>query len=513
MTADFYPKYVLWPRPQRGGYNSPSFAGIVYFAVLPQLRKLLLIAMPVLVVALVFSNWGDTSDALQRIKDDGELRVLTRNSATTYYESQGNPAGFEYQLAKGFADHLGVKLKMIPVVGLEEIFVKLENGEADMAAAGLTITEERHKRLMFGPSYMSIKQLFIYNRALGQPASEVDDLIGRRIRVLANSAHAELLSALQAGHPQLTWKESRDLETIDLLEQLADGQIDFTVVDSNDFYANRAFYPDFRIAFSAGKPVPLAWAMHRQPASEPLRREMEVYFSELQESGLLARLIDRHFTFSERQSFVSTQTFLQRMDERLPDVKGLIEQVAIEYDMDWRLLAAISYQESHWESDATSPTGVRGMMMLTQATADELGVDDRLNPMESLRGGARYYRKLLTRLPSGIEQPDRGWFALAAYNIGLGHLEDARVLTQRAGQDPNLWKDVRSHLPLLRQAKWYKTTKYGFARGDEPVRYVENIRHYYSLLTWDELNRYRVPPPRIVSDYLPAAINRSFYAL
>lgn len=478
----------------------------------PNILKILLIAIPLTVVAVVFSYWDDSDNRLQNIREAGVIRVLTRNAATTFYENQGTPAGFEYQLAKGFADHIGVKLKMIPVVGLEQIFYKLEQGDADFAAAGLTITEQRHKRMVFGPSYMKIKQLFIYNRRLTQTMNSIESLIGKRIGVMANSSHAELLSALQQNYPKLEWKESRDLETFDLLEQLADGQIDVTVVDSNEFYANRAFYPDFRIALSAGKPVPLAWAMFRDPANEPLRQEMEVYFKTIQENGKLARLIDRYFSFSERQSFLSTHTFMLRMEDRLPEVKGMIEQVAIEYDMDWRFLAAISYQESHWEATAKSPTGVRGMMMLTRATAEELGVEDRLDPMESLRGGARYFKKLLARIPSGVEQPDRGWFALAAYNIGLGHLEDARVLTEKNGGNPDLWKDVRENLPLLRQAKWYKTTKYGFARGDEPVRYVQNIRHYYSLLTWDELNRYRIPPPKIVSDYLPEALNRSFLA-
>ena len=200
-------------------------------------------------------------------------------------------------------------------------------------------------------------------------------------------------------------------------------------------------------------------------------------------------------------------------EDRLPDVKGIIEQVAIEYDLDWRLLAAISYQESHWDAAARSPTGVRGMMMLTRSTASELQVDDRLDPLQSLRGGARYYKKLYSRLPPGIDVPDRSWFALAAYNIGLGHVEDARVITQQRGGNPNLWNDVRENLPLLRQQKWYKPSKYGYARGDEAARYVRNIRDYYSLLTWDELNRYRVPPPRIVSDYLPAELNRGFDAL
>ena len=181
--------------------------------------------------------------------------------------------------------------------------------------------------------------------------------------------------------------------------------------------------------------------------------------------------------------------------------------------MDWRFLAAISYQESYWNPKAKSPTGVRGMMMLTLPTAKELGVANRLDPLQSLRGGARYYKKLYARLPGGIEAPDRAWFALAAYNIGLGHLEDARVITEKRGGNPNLWKDVKESLPLLRQRKWYKQTRYGYARGDEPVRYVENIRSYYSLLTWDELNRYRIPPPRIVSDYLPEALNRGLNAL
>jgi membrane-bound lytic murein transglycosylase F len=472
-----------------------------------------LCATLLLLIAGVLSGCDDNSDKLQEIRDTGVLRVLTRNGATTYYETQGAPAGFEYQLALAFANHLNVKLEMIPVVGLDEVFTGLAEDRADIAAAGLSITPSRQETLLFGPSYLSVKQFFIYNRDVNAPMSSVEDLIGKQIRIIGNTAHAEQLKAMQEDRPDLHWAESRDLETIDLLEQLAEGEIDVTMVNSTEYYANRAFYPSFRIAFSAGKPRKLAWAMSATPANASLIKEMTAFFKVINGNGKLARLVERNFTFNERQTFISTHTFLQMKEDRLPEVKGIIEQVAIEYDIDWRLLAAISYQESHWDATARSPTGVRGMMMLTRSTASELKVSDRLDPLESLRGGVRYYKKLYGRLPSGIEAPDRSWFALAAYNIGLGHLEDARVITQKRGGNPNLWNDVRESLPLLRQQKWYKPSKYGYARGDEAARYVRNIRDYYSLLTWDELNRYRVPPPRIVSDYLPDELNRGFDAL
>ncbi|WP_373081500.1 membrane-bound lytic murein transglycosylase MltF [Zhongshania sp.] len=479
----------------------------------PKIRQFLLRALLSVLFVGLFTHCSENSDKLQQIRKDGVLRVLTRNGATTYYESQGAPAGFEYQLARAFADHLGVELEMIPVVGLDEVFDGLAEGRADIAAAGLSISPERQDTLVFGPSYLSIKQFFIYNRDVNEPIKSAKDLVGKKIRVLGNTAHVHLLNELKREHPELTWYESRDFETIDLLEQIADGQIDATIINSNEFYANRAFYPSFRIGFSAGKPRKLAWAIKATPSNAGLTKAIADFFKIMTENGKLDRLVERHFTFNERRTFISTQTFLQLKEERLPDVKGMIEQVAIEYDLDWRLLAAISYQESHWDAEARSPTGVRGMMMLTRATAEELNVDDRLDPMQSLRGGARYYKKMLSRLPSGIEPPDRSWFALAAYNIGLGHVEDARVITQQLGGNPNLWNDVRENLPLLRQKKWFKPTRYGYARGDEAVRYVRNIRDYYSLLTWDELNRYRVPPPRIAADYLPAELNRGFDAM
>ena len=144
----------------------------------------------------------------------------------------------------------------------------------------------------------------------------------------------------------------------------------------------------------------------------------------------------------------------------------------------------MGYQESQWDPDAVSPTGVRGLMMLTEDTANFLDVNDRDDPTQSIFGGALYYSQLFAQLPESIKDPDRGWMALAAYNIGLGHLLDARMLTQEVGGNPNHWLEVRNSLPLLTQARWYSRTRHGYARGYETVNYVGNVRNYYDMLTW-----------------------------
>jgi membrane-bound lytic murein transglycosylase F len=192
------------------------------------------------------------------------------------------------------------------------------------------------------------------------------------------------------------------------------------------------------------------------------------------------------------------------MRSELPQWQVLIEQVAQEYQMDWRLLAAMAYQESHWNPEARSHTGVRGLMMLTQVTADELGIDDRTDAGESLRGGARFFKDLLRRLPADIEEPDRSSMALAAYTIGMGHLEDARVLTERAGKDPHLWPDVRAHLPDLQNPDIFPMTRFGFAEGNQAVTYVDNIRHYEGMLALQSLPTSRLSPPLQVETLLPA---------
>ena len=152
--------------------------------------------------------------------------------------------------------------------------------------------------------------------------------------------------------------------------------------------------------------------------------------------------------------------------------------------IDWRLIAAIAYQESHWDPEAISPTGVRGMMMLTAHTADMMEVVDRHDARSSVLGGAHYYLRVRSKVPERIREPDRSWLAVAAYNLGFGHLEDARILTQFQGADPDQWDEVRERLPLLSDKAWFSRVQRGFAPGQTAVTYVDNVRRYYEILMW-----------------------------
>lgn len=453
-----------------------------------------------------------SSDHLQEIKDTGVLRVLTRNSPTTYFEDRSGPTGFEYELAQQFADYLGVKLQIDTQPNIEGIYENLNRGRADLAAAGLAITPRRQQDVWFSVPYLDVEQLVLTRDGSTQIAA-ADGLAGARIALMAGSGGAELLDELKARHPDLQWTEARDAETLDLLDQLDGNEIDATIVTSNEYQANRAFYPGLHAAFSMGIPTQLAWALNKDPRNERLLQELQRFFEKIRANGELAQLVERYYTTSADNDRYDTATFTDNLERTLPKYRELIEQVAEDYDLDWRLLAAVSYAESEWKPHAVSPTGVRGMMMLTNSTAREMGVKDRVDPLQSLRGGARYLKGILQELPADIPEADRTWFALATYNIGRGHVDDARTIAEKLGKDPNRWADVKETLPLLQKSQYYEKTRNGYARGREPVRYVQNVRYYYNLLTWTEVARQRTPPPKATDQYLPEIFDATLNAL
>jgi len=451
-------------------------------------------------------------DHLQAIKSAGVLKVVTRNGPTTYYEDRHGPTGFEYELAELFAERLGVRLEIQTEASLDMLLDAVERGRVDIGAAGLTVTPERLGRVLFAPPYLDAETLVLV-REDHPPALSPADLIGLRLQVLAHSSHAEELRALQNEHPTLHWIESEDVETTDLLDALDEGTIDATVIDSNEYIANRAFYPRLRVAFRIGEPAKLAWAVSQRESSAALLKELEGFFSELRDDGRLAQLVERHYSHSEANSLIDSTAFTERTTTILPRYIDHIQRTADEFGLDWRLLAAISYQESHWNPRAMSFTGVRGFMMLTLPTAKAMGVTNREDAVQSLRGGARYFVRTHQKIPGRIAEPDRTWFALAAYNVGLGHLEDARKLALHLGKDPDKWADVKEVLPLLSRRQWYSKTRHGYARGSEPVRFVQNIRHYYNLLSWGDVAKQRTPPATITEQYLPEGFDVTLNAL
>ncbi|HEY9199774.1 MAG TPA: membrane-bound lytic murein transglycosylase MltF [Gammaproteobacteria bacterium] len=436
----------------------------------------------ILLSCLALAACGRPDTLVDRIKDSGELIVVTRNAATTYYEGPQGPTGLEYDLAALFAEQLGVRPRMIVADSFADILTLVEQGEAHMAAAGLTVTAERARRVRFGPSYQIISQQLVY-RAGNPVPKTLDDLDGI-LEIIAGSSHEERLRVLQADHPNLAWLDSDVQDSGELLNLVWEQLIDYTIADSNDVSIHQRFYPELRVAFDIEKPEELAWAF-AAGSDDSLYREAVKFFDKLRKSGRLDQLLERHYGHVQDFDYVGTRRYMSHIQLRLPEFIPLFEIAAAETGLDWRLLAAMGYQESHWDTAAQSPTGVRGLMMLTHNTMRLLGLSDRVDPEQSILGGARYLRLLKDRLPERITEPDRTWLALAAYNVGYGHLEDARVLTQKRGGDPDKWIDVKDVLPLLTQKQWYSQTRNGYARGYEPVRYVENIRSYYDILVWE----------------------------
>jgi membrane-bound lytic murein transglycosylase F len=436
----------------------------------------------IVILAGLLGTCSSQPPILDQVIDTGELRVVTRNSPTSYTISPDGPTGPEYDLVRAFAEDLGVTLVIHSVDTVSELLPMLLSGQAHMAAAGLSITESRREYLHFGHPYDSVDVHLIYKLGTGRPRS-IDDILDRSIEVVASSSHVEILDTVKQEYPDLTWNENADVEFADLLTKVAMAEIELTVADSPDFNIQRHFYPDLRVALDLVIDDPVAWAFPKGDGDSLLARADE-FIIVSERSGFLARVHDRYYGHTKKYDYVGTRNFIRHFESRLPRYRPMFEAAGENWDVDWRLLAAIGYQESHWRSQAVSPTGVRGIMMLTQDTADYLGIDDREDPEMSIHGGAQYFARQTERVADTVPEPDRTWMALAAYNVGFNHIKDARTIVELQGGDPDRWIDMSGALPLLSQRKWYSKLPYGYARGWEPVLYVNNIRAYYNILKW-----------------------------
>ena len=448
--------------------------------------------MFIAILAALVGTCSSPPSMIDQIIELGELRVVTRDTPTSYFVGPDGPAGPEYDLFRGFAESLGVTLVIETVESVSEILPHVNEGKSHMAAAGLSMTESRREFLSFGYPYNSVDMHIIYKLGSGKPRS-IEETIGRYIEVVASSSHSDMMDSLSVAYPELDWSENADVEVVDLLEKVARGELDFTIADSTEFNIQRHFYPDLRIALDLQIADPIAWAFKKKEGDSLLARADE-YLIRANRIGFLARVNDRYFGHTEKFDYVGTRAFIRHFESRLPRYRELFEGAADNAGVDWRLVAAIGYQESHWRSHAVSPTGVRGIMMLTEATADYLDIEDRMDPASSIFGGARFYARQTERIPDSVDEPDRTWMALAAYNVGFNHIKDARQIVEWQGGDPDTWVDLSQALPLLAKQKWYSRVPYGYARGWEPVLYVNNIRSYYNIIRWLTENEV-VPEP------------------
>lgn len=444
----------------------------------------------VLFSAASFLNASRQPTTLESVLAAGELHMVSRNGPTTYYEGPNGLTGFEYSIAKRFAKHLGVKLVIHDEENLGSMIDSVHQHKVHFAAAGLTVTEKRQQKVKFATPYLEITQQLVYQQGQKKPKSPAD-LVGKKIVIIGNSAHSERMRKIQRDFPELAWEERHDVEMLDLLELVHNGEIDHTIIDSNAYEISETFYPRARVAFDISEPQQLAWAFPAD-TDDSLYREAGKFFNKTIQAGVIDETIYTYYGHLGELDYSGAILFAHRLTSRLPKWEDKLKTAAQVNDVDWHLLAALSYQESHWNPKAKSPTGVRGFMMLTLNTAKDVGVKNRLNPEQSINGGAKYFKSIHGRIPDRIAEPDRTWLALAAYNIGFGHLEDARKLTEHHGGNPDKWADVKENMPLLAKRKYYKFLKHGYARGWEAVDYVQNIRNFHTIIAWNEKEKERM---------------------
>lgn len=458
-------------------------------------------AKPLILASLVFLLIGcQQTPLLDRIISRGELIVASRNSPTTLYMGADGPEGVEYELVTRFAKKHNLTVKWVFPNSMNDFLSEIKTGQIHMIAAGLSLSQKNQKSVRYAHPYQQVEDLVVYRANSKRPKS-FNDIKDNQLYVVAHSEQEEKLIALKTStYPHLKWISSQK-DGQSLLQDLDHGLINYVLIDKNEFSLQRKYHRYLKPAFNVGEPTSLSWIFART-ADTSVIDAANSFISEQQASGELKLLLSNYYDHTDNLNFVDKRDFWRHVRDRLPKLIDFFFQASEQVELDWRLLAAIGYQESHWSPKAVSPTGVRGIMMLTRATAKQMNIKDRTDPQQSIEGGARYLRKIEGMIPKRIQEPDRLWFTLAGYNVGFGHVEDARILTERQGGNPDVWADVKQRLPLLSQKKYYQTLKHGYARGKEPVTYVENIRNYFDLLVWysnQQLQSLKEPQKKLIS--------------
>ena len=422
--------------------------------------------------------------ALEKIQEKGRLDVVILNSPTTYYAGTEKEMGFDYDLISAFAKEIDVDLKLTVVFTVSEALQKSREGVGDITVAGLTITDERKKEFKFGPQYHTVQEQLICSSQLFKKKSfprHVEDLVNLNILTGKDTSYETTLKKLKSEVNGFDFNVTTEYSTEQLLDLAHKQEIDCTVADSSVFRINQRYYPKLVRALVLSERKSLAWII-RDDEDQSVNEALYKWLNKYERSGKMAELRDHYFTFLSIFDYYDTSIFYKRLEERLPKYKKYFVGAGKKYDIPWMVLAAQSYQESHWNPNATSHTGVRGMMMLTNNTAKLLGVKNRIDVKQSIYGGAKYLRVIEAKLPPEIKGKNRWAFTLASYNVGYGHILDAQELARKLNRDPYSWIAMKEVLPLLTQKKYFRKLKYGYARGNEPVKYVDAIQNYFDII-------------------------------
>jgi membrane-bound lytic murein transglycosylase F len=409
---------------------------------------------------------------------EADTRLVVAVSETpAFFQREGATAsGFEHDLVTAFADSLGLKVKFIKADNLYDLNDLALSGRVHLAAS----MPPGNGPLQFSIPIRTVNQWIVGHSDFLGP-DQLSDLAGQTIEVVAGSPLADTLRGLdEKSRPRIV--EVPGVDEMELLARVAGHKSELAAVHEIHLDLGVNFYPELRPLLQLPGKLDFGWAFGGEGAGA-LRAKADAFIAAARADGTLARIHDRYFGHIKRLNANGIAQFLDDTRIKLPNWRRHFQSAQDLSGIDWRLLAALAYQESHWDPLATSPTNVRGMMMLTEETADILHVKNRLDAQESINAGARYLAQLVEQIPASAKHPDRLWLALSAYNLGMGHFRGARSVALRMKRDPDIWYDMKQVLPQLARPEIYARLKSGAARGGEAVIMVENIRSYYDILS------------------------------
>lgn len=440
-----------------------------------------------------FTEEPEVTIDLDQIRQRGFLQAIVDNNSISYFIYRGQAMGFEYELLQSLTRYLKIELKIKVISGIEQSIDLLNRGEGDLIAFPLTITQERTQYLAFTDAQFNTFQVLVQkkpanwrrmppNRVERQMVRNPVDLIGKEVHVMNESSHKERMEnlSMEIGGAIIVREDSANAETESLIQKVAMGEIQYTVTDQTIAMVNSIYYPNLDIATTLSLPQQIAWAVRKNSPS--LQLEVNEWLSEMKRSGMFRILYEKYFNSPRSSQRRSTSDYSSLGGNKLSPYDEAIKGEAKSLGWDWRLLAAVVYQESNFRPSAESWAGAVGLMQLMPATAKEFGADDRTNPRQSLRAGVRYLRYLDRLWAKSVQDDDdRLKFVLASYNAGLSHVLDARNLAKKYGKDPSNWEDVETFLKQKSNPKYYRdpVAVAGYCKCQEPVNYVKDILNRY----------------------------------
>jgi len=430
---------------------------------------------------------------LDQIILKGTLKAIVDNSSTSYFIYKGQPMGYEYELLSLLANELGLKLELIITSNIDEAFEKLNSGEGDIIAYTLTVTKDRRKKVAFTKSHYTVRQVLVQMKPdnwRNMKLHEIEkllirnqvSLIGKEVHVRGSSSYLDRLRNLsnEIGGDIIILEDQLNLETEALIKMVAQGEIKYTIADEDVAMVNATYYPDIDIQTPISFPQQIAWALRRN--AKQLKDTIDWWIDKMKRGPVYNVIYTKYFKSPRTTKLLAQSNYASFSGDNLSPYDDLIKVAADSLGWDWRLFASMAYQESKFDANVISWAGARGLMQMMPATGLDYGANDLLNPEQNISAAVKYLKYLNHTWKDRVaHHSELIKFVLASYNVGVGHVLDARALATKYGKDPELWENVEEFLLKKSQPKYFRDpiVKSGYCRGEEPVNYVKEVLNRY----------------------------------